>query len=404
MHRHPITTPFGGGVIKLAHVSRQIETAKARPGLSVDKWKVFRDICEARLLIGIPDRALTVLDALLSFYPQGELSEDAGLVVFPSNAQLSLRAHGMADATLRRHLAALIEVGLIVRKDSPNGKRYAHKGRDGSVEDAFGFSLAPLLARRDELAMLAQQVVADRRRFLRAKETLTICRRDIRKLISAALEEGAGGDWLALEDRYIQIIARLPRKLTIEVIERSLSELYVLRADVSNLLETTLVSENMSGNAAENERHIQNSNTESFNELEPSSGKEQGEKPRQERKVQSEPMKAFPLGMVLKACPQISDYGPGGSIAAWRDLMQAAVVVRSMLGISASAYQEACEVMGAENAAVAVAAILERAGHINSAGGYLRDLTRRTSRGEFSLGPMIMALLRANGEARLATG
>lgn len=115
-------------------------------------------------------------------------------------------------------------------------------------------------------------------------------------------------------------------------------------------------------------------------------------------------MKAFPLGMVLKACPQIGDYGPGGSITAWRDLMQAAVVVRSMLGISASAYQEACEVMGAENAAVAVAAILERAGHINSAGGYLRDLTRRTSRGEFSLGPMIMALLRANGEARLATG
>ena len=84
--------------------------------------------------------------------------------------------------------------------------------------------------------------------------------------------------------------------------------------------------------------------------------------------------------------------------------MQAAVVVRSMLGISPSAYQDACETMGPENAAAAVAAILERAGHINSAGGYLRDLTRRAARGEFSLGPMIMALMRANGEVRLATG
>jgi replication initiation protein RepC len=404
MHRHPITTPFGRGAIKLAHVSRQIETANARQGLIVDKWKVFRDVCEARLLIGIPDRALTVLDALLSFYPHAELSEDAGLVVFPSNAQLSLRAHGMADATLRRHLALLIEVGLIVRKDSPNGKRYAHKGRDGSIEDAFGFSLAPLLARRDELALLAQQVVADRRRFALAKEALTICRRDIRKLISAALEEGADGDWQRLEDRYLQIVARLPRTLSIQIIESCLNELNDLRDDVSNLLETSLVSGNMSGNAAENERHIQNSNTESIHELEPSSGKEQGEKSRPESRPQSETLKAFPLGMVLKACPQVVDYGPGGVIGGWRDLMQAAVVVRSMLGISASAYQEACEVMGAENAAVAVAAILERAGHINSAGGYLRDLTRRARRGEFSLGPMIMALLRANGEARLATG
>ncbi len=44
-----------------------------------------------------------------------------------------------------------------------------------------------------------------------------------------------------------------------------------------------------------------------------------------------------------------------------------------------------------------IACILERAGHIHSAGGYLRDLTAKAGRGEFSLGPVIMALLRANG-------
>jgi replication initiation protein RepC len=45
---------------------------------------------------------------------------------------------------------------------------------------------------------------------------------------------------------------------------------------------------------------------------------------------------------------------------------------------------------------VALACILEKGGQINSAGGYLRDLTRRADKGEFSLGPMLMALLRAN--------
>lgn len=114
------------------------------------------------------------------------------------------------------------------------------------------------------------------------------------------------------------------------------------------------------------------------------------------RRSVAEPKKAFPLGMVLRACPQISDYATGGAISHWRELMTAAVVVRTTLGVSPSAYQEACEVMGPENAAVAMACVLERAGHISSPGGYLRDLTRRTERGEFSLGPMLMALLRTN--------
>ena len=108
-------------------------------------------------------------------------------------------------------------------------------------------------------------------------------------------------------------------------------------------------------------------------------------------------MKNFPLGMVLRACPEIAMYGPGGAVGSWRDMMGAAVVVRSMLGVSPSAYQAACETMGPENAATAIACILERGGHINSPGGYLRDLTRRAEKGEFSLGPMLMALLRANG-------
>jgi len=109
------------------------------------------------------------------------------------------------------------------------------------------------------------------------------------------------------------------------------------------------------------------------------------------------PIKNFPLGMVLRACPEIGMYGPGGSIGSWRDRIAAALVVRSMLGVSPSAYQEACEVMGPDNAATAMACILERGGHINSPGGYLRDLTRKAAKGEFSLGPMLMALLRANG-------
>ncbi len=382
----------------LALVRGQLETADRGSSKAVNKWKVFNDIGETKEVFGLQDRSITVLQALLSFYPSDELSDESGgLIVFPSNNQLTLRAHGIAGTTLRRHLASLVDAGLIERRDSPNGKRFAHRSRGGEIEAAFGFSLAPLLARATELANLAQQVAAERLRFKRAKEALSLCRRDVRKLISAAMEEGADGDWATIEAMFIGLLDRLPRSPSRDVVDTVLDEMELLREEIINRLEIQVKAEKTDVNADHDGCHIQNSKPESFRELEPRSKKEQGEMSSQKPKRIAEPLKAFPLPMVLRACPQIADYTSGGRIESWRDLMTAAVVIRSMLGVSSSAYQEACEVMGPENAAVAVACILERAEHIKSAGGYLRDLTRKAARGEFGLGPMLMAALRANG-------
>ena len=101
---------------------------------------------------------------------------------------------------------------------------------------------------------------------------------------------------------------------------------------------------------------------------------------------------SFPLGMVLSACPDILDYAKG-EIANWRDFVATAAMIRSMLGISPSAWEEAQAVMGERQAATVVAAILQRGTAITSAGGYLRDLTRKAAAGAFSTGPMLMALI-----------
>lgn len=388
----------------LALVQRQIETADIKPGKVAEKWKIFRDISAAMDVLGIQPNSLAVLDALLSFYPDNELRQDAQLIVFPSNVQLALRAHGLAGATLRRHIAVLVEAGLIVRKDSANGKRFARKNGGGQIESAFGFDLSPLLARSEELALMAQQVMEDRANLRKAKESLTICRRDVRKLISAAMEEGAAGNWEALEDAYISLVSRIPRNPTLSDTTPILDEIKRLYDEVINTLKTHKISENNSTRHAQNEQHIQNSNIESTNEVEQRFRTDGGEQLSKMRQAKSEPTRAFPLGVILKACPTIGDYGPGGAIANWRDLMSAAVVVRSMLGVSPSAYQDACETLGPENAAIAMACILERVNFITSAGGYLRDLTRRSERGEFSLGPMVMALLKANGQSSLQAG
>jgi replication initiation protein RepC len=382
----------------LAMLASQVAADEIDDTRSIDKWKLYRALCDARPKLGVTDRGLALVNALLSFYPKAELSVENGLVVFPSNAQLSARAHGMAEQTIRRHLAVLVAAGLISRKDSANGKRFARRDRDGAIDEAFGFSLAPLLARAEEIEMLAAEAQAERLALQRLRERLTICRRDIAKLIAAALEEGARGDWDEVHLHFRAIVGAIPRSPTAAEVADFLDELELLREGIVNTLEMQLNLENTSGNAFQNERHIQNSKPESPSELEPRSEKEQGRNPPETKSIEpvvrTAETKSFPLSLVLQACPAIPDYGPQGRIDSWRDLMAAAVVVRSMLGVSPSAYQEACEVMGPENAATVIACILERAGHINSAGGYLRTLTERARKGEFGLGPMLMALLK----------
>ncbi|WP_047454195.1 plasmid replication protein RepC [Rhizobium rhizogenes] len=394
-----VTTPFGRRAMSLALIKGQMQSADIKPGKSVDKWKVYRDICDARSLLGLRDRALSVLNALLSFYPEICLAEGSNLVVFPSNAQLATRANGIAGTTLRENLAVLVDAGMIHRKDSPNGKRYARKDRAGAVEEAFGFSLAPLLARSEELARLAQQAAFERNQLKIVKEKISLCRRDIRKILTAAMEEGASGDWGKFEAHFVGTVSQIAKAKTPEALDNILDEMTMLLEELLNTLEMQLISKNSDTNDDEYRQHIQNSNTDSITESEPRSEKEQGEKSSLAIRRRDEPIKAFPLGLVLRACPEIAMYGPNGRIGSWRELMSAAITVRSMLGVSPSAYQDACDVMGPEMAAAVIACIFERGGFINSAGGYLRNLTRRAEKGEFSLGPMLMALMRANAPA-----
>ena len=409
MERHITTTPFGRRSLSLAHVASQA-IAKARPlDKAVHKWNVFRAICTAKVRIGVSERALAVLDALLSFHPETALTGE-DLIVFPSNQQLSLRAHGMAPATLRRHLAMLVDAGLIVRRDSPNGKRYARKDRAGEIELAFGFDLSPLVARAEQFEVWAEEMRTEERALKLVRERITLCRRDIAKMIATGIEEGVptrrGGqgpaDWMEIHGLYRAIVERMPRNTTRLALEPIADDLALLADEILTLLETHVKTSNSSANESQTERHKQNSKPESPIDLEPRFQESRGKGAELKQETPRQPEGAYPLGMILDACPDISDYAKGG-ISNWRDFMATISVVRPMLGISPSAWEEARAAMGEVQAAVVVAAILQRGSAINSAGGYMRDLTRKAEAGAFSIGPMLMALIgKRKGEKKRA--
>ena len=407
MQSRPPTTPFGRRTLTLAHVAAQMAASARPPDKVVHKWQIFRAICTARPRLGVSERALAVLNALLSFHPETTLTGDDELIVFPSNEQLCLRTHGMPASTLRRQIAVLVDAGLVVRRDSPNGKRYARKGRGGEIKLAFGFDLAPLVVRAEEFVRLAEEIEAEARAVRLAKERITLCRRDIAKMIATGIDESVPtqraaqgpASWQEVHAVFRGLVEGIPRTARLEELEAAADALSSLADDILNLLETQIKSTNMSANESPNERHKQNSNPNPPIDLEPSLRQGRAAKPERSLPPTVPPEKTYPLGMVLSACPDIGDYAKGG-IANWRDFLATAEVVRPMLGISPSAWEEAHMVMGDTQAAIVIACLLQRSSGIQSAGGYLRELTRKARVGEFSLGPVLMAQINARTRER----
>jgi len=401
------TTPFGRRSLTLAHVAAQMAASARQPDKVVHKWRIFRAICTARPALCVSERSLAVLNALLSFHPETTLAAEDDLIVFPSNEQLCLRTHGMPPSTLRRQLAALVDAGLIVRRDSPNGKRYARKGRGGEITLAFGFDLSPLAARAEEFERMAEEIEAEARAVRLAKERITLCRRDIAKMIATGVEEdvptrraGQGpASWQEVHAAFRGLVEGISRNAGLDELEIAAEALSSLANDVLNLLENHLKVTIISANESHNERHKQNSNPNSPIELEPSLREGRAARAEPNPKTPAATERTYPLGMVLSACPDIVDYARG-RIANWRDFLATAAVVRPMLGISPSAWEEARTVMGEAEAAVVVACLLQRSSTIQSAGGYLRELTRKAGEGEFSLGPILMAQINAKNRER----
>lgn len=402
MTEHISTTPFGRRPMTLGMISSQLAAKKGKSETAiVHKWHVFQHIKEARQVLGATDRALAILHALLSFHPETALEAESELIVWPSNEQLMERANGMPPTTLRRHLAVLVDCGLIIRRDSPNGKRFARKGRGGEIEQAYGFDLAPIVARAEEYKSVAEAVQAEKKAFRVAKERLTILRRDIVKMIEAGIDEGVPEDWRRFQQAYQEIAGRIPRTAPRQMLESIGGEMEKLWRVIRELLETFAKTKNPDANESHSGRHIQNSNPEPLFESEDGLPKknEAGGNAMAADNLRSLPKRELPLGLVLDACPNMRWLMKNGEIHHWRDLLAAAELARPMLGISPSAWCEAREVLGGQQAAITLAAIYQKSDQIGSAGGYLRSLTDRARDGKFSVWPMIMALLRAKLDA-----
>ncbi len=136
------------------------------------------------------------------------------LVVFPSNKALSLRAHGMAETTLRRHLGELVRAGLVDPAGQPERQALCHRGAEGVETGAFGFDLSPVLARAEEFERLAAEASAARAsggHGARARHDLSAGHRQDDRGRGGGRGRGA---WQGYREAFAALCYRLPRKVT----------------------------------------------------------------------------------------------------------------------------------------------------------------------------------------------
>lgn len=386
--------PISHGHLRV--IERPEASVPARP---VNKWELLRELSKAQAAFGVSERDLTVLQGLLSFFPDDALGGNAEMVVFPSNKAICERLNGMPCSTMRRHLARLVEAGLLQRRDSPNGKRYVRK--HGEERVAFGFDLSPLYCQSEEIARAAEAVREAEERVRRLREVVSLMRRDLTALAEFGDEMQPGlGFWDQLRDKAALTARALRRKLSIEDLAAYRADLEALLDQARNIIDGP-ETEEMNTNDAQSERHHHNSNKESI-DLEPAlekSGAAAGvpdvdtnEPVADVDEQDTRHLPKIPLHLVIAACPSLKTFYQG-EIRHWHQLFDAACHVRPAMGISASAWEEAQRFMGPEQASIVVAAMLERFADIRSPGGYLRALTTKAAAGEFSCGPMVMALI-----------
>ena len=326
--------------------------ARTREVLSADNTKPDRftlidTLRRAASALALGPSVVATVDALLSCLPPKRDHD----VVFASNATLVTRRNGISDRSLRRHLAELVNAGLLVRIDSPNGKRYSKRDPQVGSVLRFGLDLSPLFSAFGRMQAIAQkkEFEAQRVDYLRTKLRLVI-----RSTITA------GTECLLLPEAE----RALRRKLTADDLEIWLK---VLGAgteleDISRD-EFTPIDNSVSASNGQTVRHQQKSEKE-LNDKEASATESSD----------SERSNNISLERLAAACPQAAAFLLEELRTPW-DVVKHAKRLAPMIGIDGPCYEAAEARHGPIGAALTIWGMLENLDRVRIPGAYFRSIT-----------------------------
>ncbi len=137
--------------------ARSSQFATGKLPIAQSKWQLLKTIEDIREPLGLKGTSISRLRAMISFLRMDHVdaTRDDGHICFASNESLAKRAH-VSVQTVERHITKLVTLGLLTRRSSGNGKRWARRDRQGNVVLAAGLSLLPLSDRHPEFILMSQ--------------------------------------------------------------------------------------------------------------------------------------------------------------------------------------------------------------------------------------------------------
>jgi replication initiation protein RepC len=403
---HQTAAPFPAPI--RAHGCRRInldmrarlDQADRFTGLPRGTAKPFRLLAafeQAEPYLGLPAHAYKLIGWLVRQTQPQDWEEGSRPIAWPS-AQRQAEFLGISMPRVKALNRTLWEAGIFVMRDHPQGRRYGRRDQNERIIEAYGFDLSPLAQRHDEFVRIAAaaKVERERMRKLKARKTLA------RKAIAQAVEELGiqGHDSEALRQlardaaELVKVGTACTRSDELALVVKSLER---RRDEAERMLRELIKPVETDPKGFENEPHSINTTLTANDINHTVIASETSSQTNTAPPIPPSPTKSshlFPEALqitpavLVELAPRLSPYMPARTDAmTWPAIIEAGLWLSGELGINRTLWARACQVMGREYAAVALAIVSTRPeGHFTSGpGGYFAGMLRKFEKGELCL-------------------
>ncbi|MHA7777917.1 plasmid replication protein RepC [Roseibium sp. M-1] len=389
----------------------------------IGKSEVAIALKRAAQPLGLSSTAYHVLDILLGLSKSEDWKRSARPIVAISNEKLASYV-GRSERTVIRAIKQLVEAQILAYRDSSTGRRWVHRNGSGDITFAYGLDFTPARVRYFEIKRMADEWQAELNARREAKRTVTRVSRAIVDILSITSNQ-------ALSDFQGQMDAILANGMEVQEKAAALLDLYDLLLEavaeaqtaekapennnmtrehdnaVTQLFNTNSPDSCLSNRTSANADELKSNPDVAYGaEIAPereqagSGGAQTASKRPQNRPSgadfqRSASLDAVSISLLESACTAVqSDFGL--SLTSWPELLSAAEVMRVGIGLSESAYAQACGRLGRQAAAAILAVVAEKAlrdpEKISSPGGYFRACCDRAAEGKLALAKSLFGL------------
>lgn len=360
---------------------------------------------QAAPILGIDGTTYHVMDILLGLSRAEDWKGSGRPVVAISNSKLAEYTM-RSERTVNRCIRRLVEAGIASYRDSSTGRRFVYRDSDGAIIAGFGIDFTPARVRLEELRAEVAAYKARLADELEARRDISRLARAIEDLCAAfphhAEEWRASASAIASASTSVLERAQAFRGLYESTIcqaqecdvEHNMSGKGDIRVSPYTYTTPETFSESKKKRPRSNERTSSNERSKAAQkafEKKPAvtaSAIQEGSVLPSVQSIQEQVLGSVSIGLLQAACPQAQAM-VSAEFGSWSALARSGEMLRRMIGLSESGWEDGQRRVGAFTAAAIVATVLEKSirdpDQISKPGGYFRAMVDRAVEGKLNL-------------------